>query len=138
VEEHIKSSAVELRLVDITIEIALSGLEVYADPLIKKVFYNLMENSLRHGGHVTRMSFSFQETDRGGVIICQDNGAGILPDDKKHLFKRGFGKHSGLGLFLSREILSITEMTIQETGEPGKGARFEILIPHEKYRVRKE
>lgn len=50
VEEYIKTDAVELRIVDIPVDIACSGLEVYADPLIKKVFYNLMENSLRHGG----------------------------------------------------------------------------------------
>jgi signal transduction histidine kinase len=36
----------------------------------------------------------------------------------------GFGRHTGLGLFLSREILSITGITITETGEPGKGAVF--------------
>ena len=136
VEEYIKSSAVELQIVDITIDITFSGIEVYADPLINKVFYNLMENSLRHGGHITKISFLFQETDRGGMIIYQDDGAGISVEDKKYIFRRGFGKHTGLGLFLTREILSITGITIQETGEPGKGARFEILIPREKYRVR--
>lgn len=97
-----------------------------------------MENSLRHGGHVTRICFSFQETDRGGVIIYQDDGIGISPEDKKHLFKRGFGKNTGLGLFLSMEILSITGITIHETGKPGNGARFEILIPRDNYRVRKD
>ena len=138
VEEHIKSSTVELRIVDIPIKIAFSGLEIYADPLIKKVIYNLMENSLRHGGHITRICFSFQKTDPGGVIIYQDDGVGISLEDKKHLFKRGFGKNTGLGLFLSREILAITGITIEETGEPGKGVRFEILVPHDKYRMRNE
>jgi hypothetical protein len=37
-------------------------------------------------------------------------------------------------LFLSREILSITGLRIQETGEPGKGARFEIFVPKGAYR----
>ncbi len=50
------------------------------------------------------------------------------------IFKQGHGKNTGLGLFLSREILSITGMTIKECGEPGKGARFEILVPKEIYR----
>lgn len=137
VEEHIKSSLIELQVVDITVNIAFSNLEIYADPLIKKVFYNLLENTRRHGGHVTRICFSFQETDGGGVIVYQDDGIGISPEDKKHLFKRGFGKNTGLGLFLSREILSITGITIQETGEPGKGVRFEMLIPPDKYRIQK-
>jgi signal transduction histidine kinase len=50
------------------------------------------------------------------------------------LFQNGFGKHTGLGLFLSREILSITGISISETGEPGKGACFEIRIPPGRYR----
>ena len=54
---------------------------------------------------------------------------GILSADKKRLFTRGFGKNTGLGLFLSREILAITGITIIENGEPGKGARFEITVP---------
>jgi len=37
-------------------------------------------------------------------------------------------------LFLSQEILSITGITITETGEPGKGARFEITVPKGGYR----
>ena len=39
-----------------------------------------------------------------------------------------------MGLFLTREILGITGITIEETGEPGKGARFEMLIPKGMYR----
>ena len=44
------------------------------------------------------------------------------------IFERGFGKNTGLGLAVSREILSITGITIIETGEPGKGARFEMAV----------
>jgi len=42
---------------------------------------------------------------------------------------RGSGKDHGFGLFLSREILSITGITIAEMGEPGRGARFVMTIP---------
>ncbi|MCX6690353.1 MAG: sensor histidine kinase, partial [Methanoregula sp.] len=55
--------------------------------------------------------------------------------DKKKLFTRGFGKHTGLGLFLSREILAITGITITENGVPGKGARFEITVPKGAWRM---
>jgi len=47
---------------------------------------------------------------------------------------RGFGKNTGLGLFLSKEILSITDITITENGEPDKGARFEMVVPKGAYR----
>ena len=82
---------------------------------MEKVFYNLIENSLRHGGHVTRMDFALQETEGGLVLTYADNGVGIAADEKGRLFERGFGRHAGLGLFLSRKFLSITGITITET-----------------------
>jgi PAS domain S-box-containing protein len=131
----IRSSISELIAERITIEITFSGVEVFADPLISKVFYNLAENSIRHGDHVTLIWFRFTETDAGAVITYEDNGTGIPMEDKEHIFGKGFGKHTGLGLFLTREILAITHITIRENGEPEKGVRFEILIPHGMYRI---
>jgi signal transduction histidine kinase len=61
---------------------------------------------------------------------------GITDEDKKKLFRKGFGKHTGLGLFLSREILAITGITITENGEPGVGARFEITVPKGMWRMK--
>lgn len=75
------------------------------------------------------------EFDQGLVIYFEDNGTGISEPDKKRLFKRGFGKNTGFGLFLSREILSITGITINETGIYGEGARFEITVPKGVYRL---
>jgi PAS domain S-box-containing protein len=112
-----------------------AGAEIYADPLIIKVFYNLMDNAVKYGGEgMTTIRFSSHTSDNGLVIVCEDNGAGISVEDKKRLFERGFGKHTGFGLFLSREILAITGITIRENSEPGKGARFEIDVPKGMYR----
>jgi len=108
--------------------------EVFADPLIVKVFYNLVDNALQYGIKITKIQFSLQESADGCCIICEDDGAGILPEDKERIFDRGFGKNTGMGLYLAREILSITNITIAETGEPGKGARFEINVPKEAWR----
>ena len=135
IAETIRSSISPLLTEGITIGIMFSGVEVFADPLISKVFYNLAENSVRHGDNVTRIRFLFSETDAGGVIAYEDNGTGIPPEDKEHIFGKGFGKHTGLGLFLTREILAITGITIRENGDPGKGVRFEILIPHDMFRI---
>jgi len=135
VAERIRSAASQLPLEEITFDILLPPVQVYADALIEKVFYNLIENSLRHGGGVTCISFSFEETQSGAVITYRDDGIGISLADKDKLFRRGFGKHTGLGLFLSREILSITGITITENGEQGKGVCFEIHVPKVSYRV---
>jgi signal transduction histidine kinase len=67
-------------------------------------------------------------------MVCEDNGGGIDRETKKHLFKRGYGKNTGFGLFLIREILSITGITIDENGESGRSARFEIVVPNGAYR----
>ena len=111
-----------------------AGTGIFADPMIVKVFYNLMDNAIRHGGKITTLRFSLEDRKGELIIVCEDDGIGIPRAEKKKIFERGFGKHTGLGLFLAREILSITGITLQETGEPGKGARFEMTVPAGKYR----
>jgi len=83
---------------------------------------------------ITNIEFSYSILDEGLVVAYQDNGEGIPAEYKEAIFQRKFFRHTGFGLFLSRTILRITGMTIRETGEPGKGARFEILIPAGAYR----
>jgi PAS domain S-box-containing protein len=113
-----------------------AGTEIFSDPLIEKVFYNLIDNALHYGGEkMTKIRFFSYETDTGLNLVCEDDGSGIDKEDKKHLFERGAGKNTGLGLFLSHEILSITGITIWEMGVPGEGARFEIIVPKGVYRV---
>jgi signal transduction histidine kinase len=103
-------------------------------PIIRKVFSTLIENAIRHGKKITYIRFSVAHKDNDLIIICEDNGVGIPLNDKAHIFGRGFGNHTGIGLFLAREILSITNLSIREVGEEGKGARFEILVPDGKWR----
>jgi len=119
---------------EVTVEVQTGDLEVYADPLIVRVFTNLIDNSLRHGGGVTRIRIFSGVSDRGISIIYEDDGIGIPHTEKEKIFKRGFGRQTGFGLFLAREILAITDLSIRETGEPGKGARFEISVPPGFYR----
>jgi PAS domain S-box-containing protein len=112
-----------------------AGIEVFADPLITAVFYNLMDNAVRHGGKITTLRFSVGERDGAPILVCEDDGVGVPAGDKERIFDRGFGKNTGLGLALAREILDITGITIRETGEPGKGARFEMLVPKGAFRL---
>ncbi len=112
-----------------------AGAEMFADPLIVKVFYNLMDNAIRYGGKITTIRFSVEEAGDDQVIVCEDDGDGVAADEKEKIFERGFGKNSGLGLALSKEILDITGITIKETGEQGKGARFEMTVPKGAWRM---
>jgi PAS domain S-box-containing protein len=110
-------------------KIQVDDLEVYADPLLEKVFFNLIENVFLHGQQATEISLNYEETEDGLRLILADNGVGIPADEKTKIFERGYGKNTGLGLFLVREILSITSISIIENGIYGQGGRFEILIP---------
>ena len=116
----------------------LGGVEVLSDPMVPKVFRNLVDNSLKHGEGVTRISFTYEEDPDGLVIVYEDDGVGIPDELKEKVFDRT--SHSGrisFGLYLSRAILGITGMSMTETGAPGKGARFEIRVPNGYYRIGK-
>jgi PAS domain S-box-containing protein len=110
------------------------GVEVFADPMLQKVFFNLFDNSIRHGGTVHEIRVMCRDSETGLGILWKDDGVGIPASEKEMIFERGYGKNTGLGLFLVREILAITGITITENGEPGKGASFEMQVPKGTYR----
>lgn len=112
-----------------------AGVEIYADPLIEKAIFNLIDNALRYGLTLTTIRFRIEYQGDTPVIICEDDGIGIRPENKERIFTYGYGTNTGMGLFLVREILGITGIGIRESGEPKKGARFEIRVPPEAYRV---
>lgn len=123
-----------LDLSGISRSLRLDGLEIYADPLLETVFFNLAENVLLHAGTATAVAVWYHETDEGLTVVFEDNGAGIPDEMKDAIFERRHDRLPGQGLFLTQEILSITGITIRETGEPGSGARFEIRVPRNGYR----
>ena len=108
--------------------------EIFADPMLERVFFNLFDNARRHGGNVTEITVECRESPGGLGIFVEDNGTGIPTSEKEKIFGQGYGRNTGFGLFLVREILSITGITIRETGVEGKGARFEILVPDGAFR----
>lgn len=109
-------------------------LEVFSDPHLSTVFYHILHNAVKTETGATRIIATYRVTHEGCAIIIEDNGKGIAEPQKASLFVQREDSY-GRGLFLANEILSITGMTIRETGIPGQGARFEIHIPSEGYRV---
>jgi PAS domain S-box-containing protein len=128
------STCAQIDIKQIRVQSDISGLEIYADPLLERVFLDMVENSLLYGAGVSIIRLSSREDTGGIVIFVEDNGIGIPPQDKEKIFTKGFGKNSGLGLFLAQEILSITGITLKESGEYHRGARFEFFVPRGKYR----
>lgn len=112
-----------------------SGTLIYADVMLEKLLFNLIENSLRHGGDVKVISLSYEHSDEYLKIVYQDDGVGVPESEKEQIFERGYGKNTGMGLFFCREILEITNLAIRETGILGQGVRFEIKVPPGYFRM---
>jgi signal transduction histidine kinase len=119
----------------VRVEKDLDRLEIFADYLLGKVFYNLVDNAVRHGETVTAIRFSYRKDGDDLVLLCEDDGVGIPEPAKEGIFRRKYYRNTGYGLFLSAEILSMTGISIRETGVPGNGARFEIRVPNGAYRL---
>ena len=126
----------QLDMGGVKLDLRVDGLEILADPLLDKVFYNLIDNSLRHGENVSQIEISAEHDGDHAKIVYRDNGVGIYPENKEQLFLEGHGRNHGMGLFLSKEILNITGISIQEKGLPSRGVIFEIDIPKGSFRDR--
>ncbi len=134
VADAVRKSAHLLELRSVTVYLDISGLCVYADPLFEKVFYNLIENALMYGEKISKIVISASESYGSLTIVLEDDGVGIAGSEKERIFEPGFGQNTGYGLFLVREILSMTGFSIRETGVQNEGAKFEIKIPAGYYR----
>ena len=131
ISTSIRAAAADVNLGKIRLVITIEKYEIFADDLIEKVFYNLMENAVQHGEKVTAITFSLKKQGKTLTLICEDDGIGIPKEEKDLIFEHSRGGRINYGLFFSREVLAITGLSVQETGTPGRGARFEILVPEE-------
>jgi CheY-like chemotaxis protein len=122
----------------ISVENLAGPVEIHADPLFGQVFPRIFENSVEHGATVKKIRVSFRECEESASLIVEDDGRGIDPEMKRDLFTKDLLQAKGKGLFLVREILQVSGMTFRETGEPGKGARFEIAVSRGQYRMKPE
>ncbi len=123
-----------MKLLTISRQVNVDNLAIYADPLLESVFFTLAENVVIHGRNATKITLTYQKVPDGILLVFEDDGAGIPYERKANIFDRKYEDKRGMGLFLTREILGITGITIRETGTPGKGARFEIHMPEEVHR----
>ncbi len=109
----------------------IRGLSIMADPMLTMVFNNLVENSVKYAERPGSLLISVDARCDGDelTLTVNDNGVGIPEAERERLFTKGFGKGTGLGLFLSKEILAITGILLREDGRPGEGARFQFIVP---------
>ncbi|HDQ05576.1 MAG TPA: response regulator [Candidatus Bathyarchaeota archaeon] len=105
------------------------GLVVMADSLLRQLFYNLIDDTLKHGEKVSQIRVYYEEGEDQLKLVYEDDGVGIPEDEKEKIFGEGYGKGTGYGLYLIKKICEAYGWTIRETGEHGKGAQFTMTIP---------
>jgi signal transduction histidine kinase len=132
--EKIFDEAVSLfsDLHDVNVVNKCHGLTVLADSLLRQLFYNLIDNSLKYGQKTSQISIYYEKAEGEQVrIVCEDDGVGISPSVKTRLFSEGSSSSggSGYGLFLIKKIAEVCGWSIQETGTLGRGAQFTVTIP---------
>ncbi len=137
ISQTILRARMPLKLASVTIDDSCSKWEIYADPLLEKVFFNLLENAVRYSGSHPEIRFSATEEPDRLLLVCEDNGQGVTEENKEKIFQRGFGQNTGLGLFLIKSILAMTGISICENGQVGMGSRFEIGVPVGAFRMNK-
>ncbi|MBW2675867.1 MAG: PAS domain S-box protein, partial [Deltaproteobacteria bacterium] len=71
----------------VNVSIGTGALEIFADPMVEKVFLNLFDNAVRHGEHVTEISVTCREEDGDGsvVIAVEDDGVGVPAEIKEKI-----------------------------------------------------
>jgi PAS domain S-box-containing protein len=111
------------------------GLTVLADSLLRQLFYNLIDNTLKYGEKTGQIRIYSKTPSADKLeLVYEDDGVGIPNDIRSSLFKEGFtsGEGTGYGLFMMKRICEVYGWTIRETGKQGKGAQFTINIPKAK------
>jgi len=108
------------------------GLTLLADSFLRQLFYNLIDNTRKHGEKATATWVRYEKADANNLrLIYEDDGVGIPSENKQRVFKQGFstGGGTGYGLNLIQKMIDVYGWEIQENGEGGKGAKFVVTIP---------
>lgn len=134
VQDAVSVAVGRLDFRDVVLHVWTDRLFIFSDPHLPTVFFHLLHNSLKPSTGVTSIVITYQIRGDGCAIIIEDNGTGIPDNKKAGLFARREDSYAR-GLYLASEIISLTNMTIRETGHYQQGARFEVLVPSEGYRV---
>jgi PAS domain S-box-containing protein len=118
-------------LKDVKIVNDCGGLTLLADSLLRQLFYNLIDDSLKYGEKLTQIRIRCEKSEDQLKLVYEDDGVGISQDAKPKLFNEGYttGKGSGYGLYLIKRMMDVYGWTIQQTGTPDNGVCFTIVIP---------
>jgi len=127
-----------------TISYDLQPAVLFARPLVTEtIFRNLMDNAIKYAGDPARVEVTVRVTDRGRVITrIADNGHGVPPELRKHIFGMFFRagseltrrqKGTGLGLYIVSNLVRQMKGRVSVHDRPGlSGSVFEVDLPGRK------
>ena len=104
---------------------------------LEQVIANLLDNSISFSQDNQKIEISIEETTKNLVMKIKDEGPGFSETSPQKIFKRfysnrpkNFGKHSGLGLNIVKNIVELHKGTIAASNRlNAKGAQVEVLLP---------
>jgi signal transduction histidine kinase len=109
------------------------------ESLLRQVLVNLIDNAIKYSGDGGRIDVRLTEELGQARIDVQDEGLGIPPADHERIFEKfyrldagmssGIGG-SGLGLYISRAIITEMEGTLTVRSAPGAGSTFTVTLPY--------
>ena len=104
---------------------------------LEQVIANLLDNSVSFSEDNKKIEIEVEEISNNLVLLIKDQGPGFSETSPQKIFKRfysnrpkSFGKHSGLGLNIVKNIVELHKGTISASNRPNKqGAQVEVLLP---------
>lgn len=130
----------EERRIAVTLDIPAALPPVAIDPdQMQQVFFNLVKNSLEAMKDGTAISITIKFDDNDVITVLHDSGPGIPHEQLMHLFepyKTTKEKGTGLGLMISKRIVTDHGGLIAVESELGKGTSFTIKLPRLERRIR--
>ena len=108
------------------------------DERVGQVIRNLIDNAVSFSPDGAPVTIAAAADNGLARITVEDRGPGIPPENLESIFERfyterpsehGFGKNSGLGLSIARQIVTSTGGRIWAENRDGGGARFVVVLP---------
>ena len=104
---------------------------------LEQVVANLLDNSISFSKNNQKIEIGLEETSSNLLISVKDEGPGFAETSPQKIFKRfysnrpaSFGKHSGLGLNIVKNIVQLHKGTVAASNRlNAKGAQVEVLLP---------
>ena len=110
---------------------------LWADPnQIRQVFINLLSNAIHASYDNSEIRVYIQSTTAEAAIEIVDSGIGISRENQDRIFEPFFstkspGEGTGLGLYVTREIVEKFGGRLAVESTLGEGSRFSVIIPNQ-------